>query len=138
MYLFDTDTLSFILRPTSQNEALRTRFVTSDVTTRHASAITVAELLYGAERLAESRRRDQLQADIAVLLTKLTVVPCDGDTAATFARIKADLQRHGQPRADPDLMIAAAALTVPLILVTGNTAHFSVIPGLRCEDWIQR
>ena len=36
---------------------------------------------------------------------------------------------------DADLLIAATALETGRVIVTGNTAHFSWIPGLVLEDW---
>jgi hypothetical protein len=41
------------------------------------------------------------------------------------------------PHADADVLIAATALEHGRVLVTGNTAHFSWIPGLAIEDWRQ-
>jgi len=43
--------------------------------------------------------------------------------------------RQGRPRSDADLLIAATALEHGRALVTGNTQHFSWIPGLTLEDW---
>jgi len=37
-----------------------------------------------------------------------------------------------------DLIIGATALHEDLILVTDNVKHFSRIPGLRIENWIDR
>ena len=45
--------------------------------------------------------------------------------------------RGGLPKTDADLIIAATALEHGRSLVTGNTAHFSWIPGLTAEDWRQ-
>jgi len=39
---------------------------------------------------------------------------------------------------DMDMFIAATALEEDLIVVTGNTEHFSRIEGLKVENWIQR
>jgi len=44
-------------------------------------------------------------------------------------------RKAGLSRNDADLIIAATALEHGRILVTGNTAHFSWIPGLVVEDW---
>ncbi|HXF53040.1 MAG TPA: hypothetical protein VNK52_02845, partial [Hyphomicrobiaceae bacterium] len=43
----------------------------------------------------------------------------------------------GRPQKDADLIIAATAPEHGLTLVTGNSAHFSWIPGLTVEDWRQ-
>ena len=61
-------------------------------------------------------------------------------TDAIFDRA-ADLwvtgRRGGYPHNDADLIIAATALEHGRVLVTGNTAQFSWIPGLRLDDWRQ-
>jgi len=38
------------------------------------------------------------------------------------------------PHGDADLIIAATALETGRVLVTGNTAHYSWIPGLTLDD----
>jgi len=54
-----------------------------------------------------------------------------GDPAAP------SLEREGCRLADPDLRIAATALTQRATLVTGNARHFARLPGLEVEDWIR-
>ena len=44
-------------------------------------------------------------------------------------------RQSGLPHSDADLIIAATALENGRVLVTGNTAHYSWIPGLTLEDW---
>jgi tRNA(fMet)-specific endonuclease VapC len=34
-------------------------------------------------------------------------------------------------------MIASIALAHEAVLVTGNTRHFSRVPGLRLENWLE-
>jgi len=46
-------------------------------------------------------------------------------------------RKGGLPKRDADLFIAATALEHGRVLVTGNTPHFSWIPGLVVEDWRQ-
>jgi tRNA(fMet)-specific endonuclease VapC len=47
-----------------------------------------------------------------------------------FARIRGQLRRQGLTVQDPDLLIAATALTHQLTLVTRNLRHFRRIPDL--------
>jgi prevent-host-death family protein len=56
--------------------------------------------------------------------------------ARIFGRLKADLERRGLTRFEPDLQIASIALAHNLILVTGNVRHYDGIPGLRVENWL--
>ena len=51
------------------------------------------------------------------------------------AELWAVAQIGGHASGDADLIIAASAIEFQLVLVTGNTAHFSWIPGLRVENW---
>ncbi len=44
-------------------------------------------------------------------------------------------RRGGHSQNDADLIIAATAIEANLTLVTGNTSHFSWIPGLKLDDW---
>lgn len=39
--------------------------------------------------------------------------------------------------AEPDLRIAAIALSRDLVLVTGSRRHFDRIPGLTVENWME-
>ena len=49
--------------------------------------------------------------------------------------MKARQHQLGSPIADLDLLIAAVAVQHDLILATLNARHFSLIEGLRWEDW---
>jgi tRNA(fMet)-specific endonuclease VapC len=136
VFLFDTDTLSNLLRPRPHQE-LMDRFAHTPVSARTTSTINIAELLYGAERLRDEDRRRHLLTDINNLLAQMNVLAFDQASAETFGRIRASVERAGNPRDVPDLMIASVAIRNGLTLVTGNIRHFDVIPGLQIEDWIR-
>lgn len=51
--------------------------------------------------------------------------------------LRAELKAFGMPICDFDEMIAAHALAVGAIVVTGNTRHFTRVPGLVIENWLQ-
>lgn len=46
-----------------------------------------------------------------------------------------EARNSGRSSEDADLVIAATAIEHQLTLVTGNTDHFSWIPGLTLDDW---
>jgi tRNA(fMet)-specific endonuclease VapC len=48
------------------------------------------------------------------------------------------LEKRGKPISDMDMFIAATAIEEDLILVTDNVKHFSRIPGLKVENWMER
>jgi tRNA(fMet)-specific endonuclease VapC len=54
-----------------------------------------------------------------------------------YAAIRADLKRRGQLIGANDLLIAAHARSLDLVLVTNNTAEFSRVTDLKLENWTQ-
>ena len=133
MFLFDTDTLSQVMKR-QPLPSLLARMSAIPSEEHFTSAITVGELVFGAQR---SPRRDYLLSQLEELLwPNLRILPFDIGAAETYGRIRAELERAGTPLAEADLRIGAIALTRDLTVVTGNTRHFSRIPGLRVENWL--
>ncbi len=133
MYLFDTDALSHVLKR-APSPAFLARLASVAPDEQHTSAITVGEMVYGAYR---SDRRDQLlQALEERVLPNVRVLPFDERAAKTYGRLRAELEQAGTPLSEPDMRIAAIALTNELTLVTGNVRHFSRVPELAIEDWL--
>lgn len=64
------------------------------------------------------------------------VLPLDDAVMDCFGKFKAELRRKGLPIGDTDLLIAGAAVSRNLKLVTNNTKHFNRIPGISLEDWL--
>lgn len=95
----------------------------------------VAEIEYGIQRLARSKRRDALAARLAVLLRELARIPWDDDVSAAFGLIKASLEKRGVRIEDLDAAVAAHALAHDAILVTANVKHMARVASLRVEDW---
>lgn len=96
------------------------------------SAITVAELYYGAER---SRRTEQNKEALAGFLLPLAVLPFDAAAAVGFGSIRAALESQGEGLGPYDLLIAACASAHGLTVVTNNIREFGRVPGLAVEDW---
>ena len=133
MYLFDTDTLSNLLakRPSPR---LLEKLAEVPAKQQFTSAITVGELLYGVYK---SPRADYYRAELERLVwPRVRIVPFDRKAAFEYGKLRAELERKGQPLAEPDLMIAAIGLARNLVLVTGNVKHFERVEGLKIEDWL--
>jgi tRNA(fMet)-specific endonuclease VapC len=96
------------------------------------SAVTLGELVFGAERSQEVERN---LADIEAMAARLDVVPFDNKAAYHFGQIRAALYRIGQPIGPYDMMIAGQARAMGLILVTNNVKEFERVQGLLLEDW---
>ena len=58
------------------------------------------------------------------------------DVTAFYGMLRADLQKKGKILGNLDLLIAAHALALVLVLITNNRA-FAQVEGLKIEDWTQ-
>ena len=96
------------------------------------SSITLAELRYGVAKSSDPGRN--LMA-LAHVVSQLVVVPFDDDSAATYGKLRADIESQGMVIGPLDMLIAAHALSLGVALVTGNEREFSRVPGLRVENW---
>ena len=128
-YLLDTDTVSFALRGQGDVGSRLRDQKPSDVS---ISAITVAELRYGADRKGSRK----LHALIDAFAAAVEVAAFDEQAAREFGRIGTHLADRGTPIGDFDVLIAAHAVALRRTLVTNNTRHFSKVPGLVMENWL--
>ena len=98
----------------------------------------IAEVLYGLARLPRSKRRIQLVRAFEQLTSTLPRAPWSDDVSERFGTLKAALDARGTRIEDFDVAIAAHALAEGATLITANTRHFSRIPGLDVENWLER
>lgn len=99
------------------------------------STITVSELQYGAEKSGyPEKNRIALEQFLAVF----EVVAFDTRAASHYGEIRFTLEREGTPIGAMDLLIAAHARAMGLILVTNNRREFERVSGLCVENWVSR
>jgi tRNA(fMet)-specific endonuclease VapC len=96
------------------------------------SVITKAELLYGVE---VSPRSAHDRAALAAFVPYVETLDFSDAAAGHYAEIRADLKRRGVLIGANDLLIAAHARALGLILVTNNTAEFQRVPDLKLDNW---
>jgi len=96
------------------------------------STITLAELEYGVS--ASSRPTKNREA-LDQFMSPLDVAPFDRDAIAVSGRLRAALEKRGQTIGSMDLLIAAHAVRLDVLLITHNVREFKRVPGLRIEDW---
>lgn len=94
----------------------------------------LAELLVGAYKSGIPEELDHIQW----VRRYFNVLPASPAVFDRYARLRATLEKQGIRLDSFDLLIAATALEHNLILVTGNIKHFSRIPDLKLENWIDR
>ena len=98
------------------------------------SVVVVAELRYGADHSARRRTNHSL---IDALIEELEPLDFDLRAAATYGRVRTQLEASGTPIGPNDMLIAAHALSRGLTVVTDNTTEFRRVKGLKVENWRQ-
>jgi tRNA(fMet)-specific endonuclease VapC len=97
------------------------------------STVTLAELQYG---VAKSVFPERNQEALAAFTLPLEILPFDAPAAAAYGPIRATLERQGTPIGAMDLLIAAHAVSLGVILVTNNPREFRRVSDLHVENWV--
>jgi len=129
-HLLDTCICIFLIR--NKSKKMQSRFDSFQVGDLLVSAITEAELRFGADKSADPARNHR-QLDQFFLT--LPVLPFDRSSAVEYGDIRMTLERAGTPIGPLDLLIAAHARALQLTLVTNNLKEFSRVPNLKVADW---
>ena len=127
-FMLDTDIVSFAIRGRGR---VSERIVQHQPPELCISAITVAELRYGADRLGARRLHESIDRFIG----DFEILPFNEACTRTYGTIANELAKRGTPICDFDVLIAAHAVNVDATLVTNNVKHFSRVAGLRVENW---
>ncbi len=129
-YMLDTNIVIYVIkrRPIEALEAFNTHAGQLCI-----SAITLSELLHGAEKSTQPERNLRQVEDF---ISRLEVLPYGLKAAAHYGDIRADLERSGTPIGVNDLHIAGHARSEGLVLVTNNLREFERVKALRLENWV--
>jgi tRNA(fMet)-specific endonuclease VapC len=93
------------------------------------AAITVAELLVGAD-MAQGRRRTTRRAFVDDIVATVPVLPYDLAVARAHAALLVAVRREGRPRGAHDLVIAATAVASDRELVSADRSAFAGLAGV--------
>jgi tRNA(fMet)-specific endonuclease VapC len=100
----------------------------------YVSTIVLAALYVAPWRLADPV--PMLAAIETLIRDEATVLDFDAGCAAVFGQVRGERLNAGVSLPLMDLLIGSVALTHDMIVVTHNTDHFALIPGLRVVDWL--
>jgi tRNA(fMet)-specific endonuclease VapC len=134
MYIFDTDSLSNIVKSRPSPQLLKNlRGLPSEF--QYTTSINVAEIYYGAYRSPKTEKI--LSAFEEKVFPNVTILPFTEDSAQIYGQLKAKLEKRGIAKSEPNLRIASIVLQHKFILISGNVRHFKNIPRLKIENWLE-
>ena len=129
-YMLDTNMIAYARnrRPACVLEKL----MKHDPSEISISSITMAELEYG---VFNSSKPSQNRTALLMFLSGISILPFGSDASLEYGDIRHYLKINGIIIGGNDLLIAAHARALGIILVTHNTKEFSRVPNLILEDW---
>jgi tRNA(fMet)-specific endonuclease VapC len=131
-YLLDTNIVSDLMREPQGRIASKIANVGEDAVA--TSIIVAAELRYGAAKRASPRLTAQLEA----ILDAMKVLDFEAPADRRYGEVRTALEAMGATIGANDLLIAAHALTLGMILVSDNEREFRRVKGLKVENWLRR
>ena len=126
MIVLDTNTVSELMFA-SPNSNVVNWVAQQNTEDLYRSAISEAELRYGAEILPTGRRRNNLLADIEEMVWEDfsgRILPFDSNAARAYAVIASTRRAAGQPISFPDCQIAAIARSLGFLVATRDARGF--------------
>ena len=130
-YLLDTSVYSQALRARPDWAVLR-RWQEEGDAACAVCGVVVAEVEYGLHRHPSPKRWRIYREE---LLGRLQTVPMHTGVWRRFANMRVRQETAGRSVDDFDLLIAATAVEYDLTVATLNCRHFSLVEGLRWENW---
>lgn len=125
MIVVDTNVVAELMRP-EPNKLVRRWSLALPSDESYTTAITLAEILYGIERLPAGRRKDLLRttaADVFAIFGD-RVLPFDADAAAHYPLIVEGRERLGRAIDGFDAQIASICRVGRAVLATRNVRDF--------------
>lgn len=130
LYLLDTNIVIYIRQ--KRPEDLLRRFQKLREGEAAISVITYGELMYGAQKSGQRAAAMERLQEVVLLLPAL---PLPETAAASYGKIRAELEAKGEMIGNNDLWIAAHALAADLVLVTNDEKEFRRVRGLKMQNW---
>ncbi len=129
-YLLDTNICVYIIK--RKPFEVFAKFKELTIGSVGISSITLAELHYGIEKsLFPVKNREALEQ----FLTPIEIIDFGIDASNEYGKIRAELEKKGTIIGPLDMLIAAHAISLNVVLVTNNEREFVRVPGLKIENW---
>lgn len=129
-YLLDTNICIYIIN--RRPSIVFNRFDELHYGEMGISSITAAELDFGVTKSGSSRNRSALDK----FLSPLEILPFGYDAVGRYGPMRVLLETQGKPIGAMDMLIAAHALALDVVLITNNVREFERVDGLRLDNWV--
>ena len=129
-YILDTDTWIEFFR---RRSGIGTHIRQTPKDEIFASEVSLAELTYGA---LHSQNVDMHMREPRIIQENFKVIPLVDGWYNDYAEIRQSIVSKGYMVGDFDIIIGATARRFGLTVVTHNIKHFSLMPGVKCVDWV--
>ena len=134
IYLLDSNAVSELIRNPGGTVSQQFKGKASDPANEMlTSIVTACEIRYGAARKGSRILSERVDKTLGFV----GIAPLFPGADATYAVLRADLERKGQLIGPNDMLIAAHALALDAILVTDNVREFKRVKGLKIENWLR-
>lgn len=133
-YMLDTNTYSFLIRKKPEYLLEKLQQTAQAGHPIVVSAITYAELTFGAVNKKASPKMAGIVSEFAERLDG--VIAWDKLAVKHSTLVKKELKSIGTPIAHNDTLIAGHAIAVDAVLVTDNVREFSRVNELKYENWV--
>lgn len=139
MIVLDTNVTSELMRP-APSPLVAWWVRSQDAAELHTTSITLAEIGYGIQRLADGRRRDQLQAAANEIFASFAgqVLPFDAAAAGHYGHVVSHRYRAGNPIDGFDAQIASICRAHAAALATRNVEDFMDTGIAVIDPWRDR
>lgn len=136
MIVVDTNVISEVMRP-SPSRVVQDWMTTRSRERRCATAVTLAEIRYGIERLPAGRRRALLEAAAEEIFVtfEARILAFDAAAAVHYASIASAREATGRPVEPFDAQIAAICRAHGAALATRNVKDFAGLGVDLIDPW---
>ena len=131
-YLIDTNICIYIMN--NRPPEVIQKFKSKDAGQIGISSITVSELYYG---VSKSKYQKKNLIRLKEFLTPFEILAYDESASKLYGKIRAQLEKSGDVIGPLDLLIAAHALSLNLVLITNNEKEFNRVKALNVENWVK-
>jgi hypothetical protein len=125
-WLLDTNILSELRRPRPERKVV-TFVAAQSLELLHISTVTLAEIRYGIERVADPARRATLSGWLTHRVRPMfqgRILPISEDVMVKWRLLIEEGRKAGHTFSQPDLIIAATSLQYDLTVVTRDVGDY--------------